>query len=731
MTTTTELATKAWNAPLFGQRTLHIFTLSGFAITQPLLVAVAQQTVYLRDQQIGWLEVGLLLTILMLVIPGLILGIDRIVLQLSRLTRGHGRNLVFVVLSAVVLLSLMRPLSSIRWIELTGVAGLLSVVIAIPLSWSVVYLYERTTWMQSWLTFASIGLMIFPASFIWKFNSIWKAERSIQAGIPVKNPVPVVLVVFDEFSGITLLNDAMQIDADRFPQLARLGTFSTFYRNATTVHPRTQVAVPAILSGRFPLTDRSPLASEYPGNLLQVIEATKKYEMAVFEAATRLCPINVRSIQPPARSTSQRCIDFVHTMAAVYPKLILSKDTPVPLPSIPTSWFGLSPMTTVAPEDPSAMTEGLFNYFSTANRARQFEHFVNCVLPSERPRFVFYHTVFPHYPWSFLPSGQQYEMESAAPSKPAGASGELGEDWLQDAGMIIRNEFRYRLQVGYLDRLIGQLLDRLEETGVMDRCLLIVTADHGVSFRSGHSRRLPDAETLADIMSVPLFVKLPGQTAGRVDDRNVESVDILPTIAEVLEIQLPEPVDGISVSEEKRQPRKTLYFESAMTIVEADLPKRRSAVRRQSEIFGSGKIDQPPSGIASHPDWHGRAVDSFSIDEQTIAYFKVDPLQSRYAEERPVESNKVDCFIAGRLESGQLPAIPAELVVARDGVIVDSGRTNPFFGRDQTFEFLLPANDPAAKTGHVDIYVVDQSDGGLRLRRLEDSPSQADHFQSN
>ena len=39
-------------------------------------------------------------------------------------------------------------------------------------------------------------------------------------------------------------------------------------------------------------------------------------------------------------------------------------------------------------------------------------------------------------------------------------------------------------------------------------------------------------------MSVPLFIKLPGQTEGRIDDRNVESVDILPTIADVLGISI-------------------------------------------------------------------------------------------------------------------------------------------------------------------------------------------------
>jgi hypothetical protein len=254
-----------------------------------------------------------------------------------------------------------------------------------------------------------VGLLLFPGSFVWQFHSIRTIEVSIEEGIPVKNPIPVVMVVFDEFCGTTLLNDQTEIDAARFPQFARLASRSTFYRNATTVHPRTQVAVPAILSGRFPRTDLSPLESQYPGNLLQVIEATKKYEMAVFEAATRLCPISVGRPPEPARSTPQKCIDFVHTLSTVYPRLILSRDVPTWLPAIPKSWFGMPLQFQDYTLNVSKATEGNFNYFSTANRKQQFEHFLNCVRMSDRPRFVFYHTVFPHFPWGFLPSGQQYE----------------------------------------------------------------------------------------------------------------------------------------------------------------------------------------------------------------------------------------------------------------------------------------------------------------------------------
>jgi hypothetical protein len=48
-------------------------------------------------------------------------------------------------------------------------------------------------------------------------------------------------------------------------------------------------------------------------------------------------------------------------------------------------------------------------------------------------------------------------------------------------------------------------------------------------------------------MWTPLFVKYPGQRVSVVDDRPAESVDLLPTVADVLDAGLPGPVDGRSL----------------------------------------------------------------------------------------------------------------------------------------------------------------------------------------
>ena len=690
----------------YGLRGLHIFTLSGFAFTVPLLDALTRQSVYVYDQQLGWAEIGTLLIGLTICLPlGFVLA-DRLALGISKRLRGMGRNTLFFGLFVLTLLSISRPYTSARCIALTGFAGCVAIVLSLIGAAIAATLYEKTRWMRFWLTMASVGLVVFPGAFLREFYSIQRSHADVDQTAIAQHPTHVVMVVFDEFSGTTLLNGQMEIDARRFPNFARLGKASTFYRNATTVHPRTNVAVPTILSGRFPVTDLPPLPANYPGNLFQTIKATNAFDMAVFEPVSRLCP-ELAEHSAPRQTTLRKTERLIRTLSAIYPRLIMADDLSIRLPAIPPDWAALDDAETSLDWD--HRTEGLFHY-GAENRALQLAHFLNCIKSSSRPRFTFLHVELPHSPWIFFPTGQQYAQEAPFETHFAGAVGGLGEDWLSEAPTIHRNEFRYRLQLGFVDRFLGRLLDRLVETNVWDKCLLIVTADHGVSFRPGHSRRMPDADNLADIASVPLFIKLPGQKVGRVDDRNVESVDILPTIAETLGIELSEPVDGIPVSQARRRPRKTLYYNKSMTIIEPDLPQRRAAVLRQVELFGHDDLERLPQSIATHPEWHGRGIARFAVEGKPVQAAFLDPLPDRTGEE------SAQNLLQGEIDGSELFRTPAELIVTVDGIVRDSGMTFPLFGNRQGFEFLLPRSVVHNASNIVRLYLINRSQDPPSLR---------------
>jgi arylsulfatase A-like enzyme len=106
---------------------------------------------------------------------------------------------------------------------------------------------------------------------------------------------------------------------------------------------------------------------------------------------------------------------------------------------------------------------------------------------------------------------------------------------------------RYAQEVAFVDREIGALMTRLEETGRLDRTLLIFTSDHGEGLGDhdhvGHISQLYDT-----LIRVPLIFVAPGRlAAGTQIDHPVGLVDIAPTVAELLGLQLEAEVRGRSL----------------------------------------------------------------------------------------------------------------------------------------------------------------------------------------
>ena len=107
----------------------------------------------------------------------------------------------------------------------------------------------------------------------------------------VESSRSVVMLVLDEFPTATILGDDGTIDADEFPNLARLSESSTWYRNYTTHNAGTIQAVPSLLSGQLPTRGHAPLYTDWPENLFTLLGGS--YDMAVQESVTQLCPPDV------------------------------------------------------------------------------------------------------------------------------------------------------------------------------------------------------------------------------------------------------------------------------------------------------------------------------------------------------------------------------------------------------------------------------------------------------
>lgn len=95
------------------------------------------------------------------------------------------------------------------------------------------------------------------------------------------------------------------------------------------------------------------------------------------------------------------------------------------------------------------------------------------------------------------------------------------------------------------DARFADFLRTLDELGLRERTILVVLSDHGEEF--GDHGYLDHGPTLYDeLIRVPLVVHLPGRAGGRIDSQ-VRTLDVLPTVAELLGVELPFVHHGVSL----------------------------------------------------------------------------------------------------------------------------------------------------------------------------------------
>jgi Sulfatase len=416
---------------------------------------------------------------------------------------------------------------------------------------------------------------------------------------PARSNVPIVHVVLDELALSTLTRADGMIDAARFPNFARLARTSTWYRNATTVDDLTAAAVPAQLTGALPNTGELPTTRDHPRNLFTLFE--RSHRLTAIEPITALCPARLCGDVRPG--TMDRLRSLESDVDIVVRHLLLPGDLREGLPAVDRVWEGFETAGSGELQSGANLRRDVLARLARDDATLGFERAIAALgEPSSRPPLLFVHSTLPHGPWRYLPDGRRYPIEGYE-YPGLDPEGWTGPQWQVDQGFQ-----RHVLQVQYVDRLLGRLLDALRARGVFDDAAIVVTADHGVSFVTGQPRRPVNRTDIGAIAPIPFFVKLPGQRAGRVDDRAVRTVDVLPTIAEAAGVRLPWKADGIPADERPVDSEapigvshmgKPVVTEPLSSVV----AKRRARDAAEARLLRHGLY-----GIGPRPELIGRRV---------------------------------------------------------------------------------------------------------------------------
>jgi arylsulfatase A-like enzyme len=118
-----------------------------------------------------------------------------------------------------------------------------------------------------------------------------------------------------------------------------------------------------------------------------------------------------------------------------------------------------------------------------------------------------------------------------------------GTGWLDR----FRITFAYDSEIVGLDDQIGRLTEALRQRNLLDQTIVTILSDHGDGLGDhsylGHTRRLYQEQ-----LHIPLIIRCPKRIpAGSDVDLQVRSVDLLPSLLELLRIPVPDGIDGSSL----------------------------------------------------------------------------------------------------------------------------------------------------------------------------------------
>lgn len=171
----------------------------------------------------------------------------------------------------------------------------------------------------------------------------------------------------------------------------------------------------------------------------------------------------------------------------------------------------------------------------------------------EKPFLLYYPMILTHGPYQPTPDSKAYDPNIKG--KKQGASKQYYTD-----------------MVTYMDKLVGKLVQTLEEAGLAQDTLILFTGDNGTGrgvvsgVEGGVVIDGGKGSTTIFGMHVPLIAYRPGQlAAGRVCDDLVDGTDFLPTICDAAGVAIPKDltIDGRNflpqLKGEKGQPREWLF----------------------------------------------------------------------------------------------------------------------------------------------------------------------------
>lgn len=158
---------------------------------------------------------------------------------------------------------------------------------------------------------------------------------------------------------------------------------------------------------------------------------------------------------------------------------------------------------------------------------------------SEAPVLAWVHFLVPHAPY-------EYRAMASAFYSPGYEGPFLESSGVTFEAPDLRSAARvrelYEGQVFYTDDAFGALVAGLEESGILEDSIVVVTADHGEEFLDHGG--FQHGRLYEEHSRVPLLIRHPAVDRGTRSPVLVSNVDLLPTLLSIVGAPVDDPLDG-------------------------------------------------------------------------------------------------------------------------------------------------------------------------------------------
>ena len=180
-----------------------------------------------------------------------------------------------------------------------------------------------------------------------------------------------------------------------------------------------------------------------------------------------------------------------------------------------------------------------------------FKKSLDFILNRKSPFFIWIHIMPPHGP--YLPSKKfKYKLleEKIYDNYSNITNINIRVPYPGDQQYLVdKLHLRYLENIMYADDEFGKFVESLSIKGLLENSILIVSSDHGESFRKGYlvhnGYRLENLYN--QFIRIPLIIHMPNQQTGKRIKSNAEHVDLAPTILDFLNINVPKWMEGESL----------------------------------------------------------------------------------------------------------------------------------------------------------------------------------------